>query len=80
VGLPLGQVHRILFTAAGTDTPTGPCTWSPSVCCPTTRAPAPTPAGAGEKGLPTKDNLRCLKRFIAREGYHDLITGLLTPW
>jgi transposase len=31
------------------------------------------------EGLSKKDILRCLKRFIAREVYHDLITDLLTP-
>ena len=31
------------------------------------------------EGLSKKDILRCLKRFIAREVYHDLITDIGTP-
>lgn len=35
--------------------------------------------GASQKALSKKDVLRCLKRFIAREVYHDLTTDLGLP-
>ncbi|WP_369265651.1 transposase [Streptomyces sp. R35] len=62
------QFRRLNRGATGRPTP--PCTGSCRLACASTRAPRTTTNAASMEGKTSREIVRCLKRYAAREVFH----------